>query len=89
MAVYSKECLTSVERAITGKKRRPVEFLASVRTREVSEDELCPIDPELLSIFNINTPKDYKKALEIISEWDDNVYRKPHKMVEKLQNHLL
>jgi molybdopterin-guanine dinucleotide biosynthesis protein A len=68
LAVYSKKCLVAVEKTLSDNKRRPVEFLAGVRTRTVLEDELYPIDPGLISTFNINTPEDYVKAQLIVEE---------------------
>jgi len=75
LAVYSKECLVHAERAIAEQKRRPVEFLEGVRMRKVLEDELCPIDPGLLSIFNINTPDDYVRACELYEE-EGGIFRR-------------
>jgi len=70
LAVYSKRCLAGVEGALAARRRRPVEFFAGVRTRMVLEDELRPIDPRLLSTFNINTPADYEAACRIFEEGD-------------------
>jgi molybdopterin-guanine dinucleotide biosynthesis protein A len=74
LAVYSKRCLTAVERALAEHKRRPVDFLGDVRTRMVLEDELSRIDPESASIFNINTPQDYERAQRRLDEDDDAGY---------------
>ena len=89
LAVYSKECLAGVERSIAEKKRRPVEFLADVRTREASEDELCPIDPGLLSIFNINTPDDYVRARELYEEEGNGVSRRECAESLMVRHHLM
>jgi molybdopterin-guanine dinucleotide biosynthesis protein A len=68
LAVYSKGCLPAVERTIANHKRRAVDLLPAVRMRAIREDELAAIDPDLVSIFNINTPEDYERAKRIIEE---------------------
>jgi molybdopterin-guanine dinucleotide biosynthesis protein A len=39
--------------------------LASLRVRVVEAEELLPMDPELLTFFNINTPADLERARAI------------------------
>jgi molybdopterin-guanine dinucleotide biosynthesis protein A len=68
LAVYSRRCLGAVERTIADRKRRAVDLLPSVRLKVIREDELAAIDPDLISIFNINTPEDYERARRIVEE---------------------
>ncbi len=68
LAVYSKSCLSAVEKSINSHKRRAVSFLSNIRVRLVREDELVGVDPDLASFFNINTPKDYERAKQILEE---------------------
>ena len=44
---------------------RPV---AKHRTKNITENDLRQVDPELISFFNINTPQDLAKAEEMIAE---------------------
>jgi molybdopterin-guanine dinucleotide biosynthesis protein A len=88
LAVYSKECLTTVEKALAGHKRRPVDFLAGVQTRMVSEDELYPVDPGLISTFNVNTPEDYRKARLIIAEGEGDSRHERYRMDDQGKNRL-
>jgi len=87
--VYSKKYLVSVEKALANRKCRPVEYLANVRTRMVLEDEFYPIDPGLLSIFNINTPEDYEKACRIFEEAGGESHCEYRRIDQQQNNHLL
>lgn len=57
-AVYSKRCLGPVEEALLKGKRSIVGFYPRVRVKEVAEEELRRLDPELRSLINLNTPQD-------------------------------
>jgi len=65
LAVYSRQCLAAIEERLRDGGGRMVSFLDRVRVRWVSEDEMRPHDPELVSLFNVNTWDDYQRALEI------------------------
>jgi molybdopterin-guanine dinucleotide biosynthesis protein A len=68
LALYSKKCLSAVEKSINARKRRAISFLSNVRVRLVREGELIGVDPDLISFFNINTPEDYERAKRIAEE---------------------
>jgi len=65
-AVYSKQCLKTVEQHLVQRKLRIRQFFKTVRVKKIPEEVLRKKDPELLSFFNINTPDDLAGAEEII-----------------------
>jgi molybdopterin-guanine dinucleotide biosynthesis protein A len=36
--------------------------------RIVPEEEIRALDPELRSFFNVNTPEDYQRALQLMAD---------------------
>jgi molybdopterin-guanine dinucleotide biosynthesis protein A len=87
LAVYSKKCLPTVEKTLADHKHRPVEFFTNVRTRTVHEDELCPIDPGLISAFNVNTPEDYRRARLIVGQTEEDPRSGRYRMDEQWDSH--
>jgi molybdopterin-guanine dinucleotide biosynthesis protein A len=67
-AVYSKRCLKSAEDHLKANKLKIQWALRSHRTKNIAEDDLRQMDPELMSFFNINTPEDLEKAEEMLVE---------------------
>jgi molybdopterin-guanine dinucleotide biosynthesis protein A len=64
-AVYRKRCASAIgSLAATGEKRLTANANA-VNARRITENELRAIDPELRSFFNVNTPDDYTRALQL------------------------
>ena len=63
-AVYRRSTLSHVESLLAQDRRRPVYLFDAVRTRRVSQDEMKAVDPDLLTLRNLNTPEDYRQALE-------------------------
>ena len=62
-AVYRREpCVRAIGEALTRGEKRMISYLGAVRVREVKEDELRGLDPELRSFFNINTSEDLDRA---------------------------
>jgi molybdopterin-guanine dinucleotide biosynthesis protein A len=64
-AVYRKDCakvLASMRKAGENRLHAIVNF-ANVRI--MLEDEIRALDPEMLSFFNVNTPEDYQRALQL------------------------
>ncbi len=64
-AVYSKDCLPSIVRQLKGGTQTIFDFFPEVKVKEVSEEDIRRIDPDLISFFNINTPQDLKSAQDI------------------------
>lgn len=61
-AVYARSCLAAMESALASGRMRVISFFAEVRVREVTEDELRAVDPELRSFTNLNTPGELAAA---------------------------
>lgn len=64
-AVYSKVCLDELRAMLREGETRLMELVGRINARVVVEEELREIDRDLLSVFNINTPDDYERALEL------------------------
>jgi molybdopterin-guanine dinucleotide biosynthesis protein A len=64
-AVYTKSCLSPIERMITQNELRVRELFPLVKVRYVDAAEIEKFDPHHLSFFNINTEADLAKAREI------------------------
>jgi molybdopterin-guanine dinucleotide biosynthesis protein A len=63
-AVYRTGVLPQAEALLAAGRLRPVHLFDQVRTRRVTADELADIDPQLQSLTNVNSPEDYRAALE-------------------------
>jgi molybdenum cofactor guanylyltransferase len=57
-AIYSKDCIATIQKALHENKRRIIDFYPSVRVRMVESKEIVSIDPELQSFINLNTPEE-------------------------------
>jgi molybdopterin-guanine dinucleotide biosynthesis protein A len=64
-AVYRRTLLPHVEALLASDRLRPAFLFEAVRTRRVTPAEVAPVDPELLSLRNLNTPEDYREALAL------------------------
>ena len=62
-AVYRRNTLPHVEALLTANRLRPAFLFDAVRTRRVQPTELFSVDPNLLTLRNLNTPEDYRDAL--------------------------
>jgi len=61
-AVYSKNCLEAMKEEL-GKHNFAIRSIfTKVRMRYIPKKKLLEFDPDLISFFNINTPKDIEKA---------------------------
>lgn len=61
-AVYHKRCLPAIEASIAAGERRADAFHLGLRVRYVSPAELAPLDPDLGSFRNLNTPEQWLAA---------------------------
>lgn len=66
-AVYSKHCLPHVEAALKQGRHQLIRFFDAVRLDAVPLAELRKYDPELLSLFNVNTPEDLAEAERLLA----------------------
>jgi molybdopterin-guanine dinucleotide biosynthesis protein A len=62
-AVYRRDTLPHVEALLAHDRLRPVFLFDTVRTRRVQPAEMAAVDPELLTLRNLNTREDYLDAL--------------------------
>jgi molybdopterin-guanine dinucleotide biosynthesis protein A len=66
-ALYHPSTLPAMEQALATGERRATSFLPQVATRWVTEAELRPLDPALLSFFNTNTPEEWAEACRLLA----------------------
>jgi molybdopterin-guanine dinucleotide biosynthesis protein A len=62
-AVYGIEVLSHVEALLAQDRLRPAFLFDRIRTRRIAAEELTPVDPDLESLDNVNTPQQYLAAL--------------------------
>jgi len=67
-AIYSKNCLSPIERLLKHDNLKIPNFFDQVRVRYVLEEEITRYDPQHLSFFNINTPDQLRRAEIILKE---------------------
>ena len=71
-ALYSPaRCLARVERLLQEGERRPRVLLRQVRTRWVAPTELIDLRDAELFFMNLNTPEDYRRAVEKVGTRND------------------
>lgn len=70
-AVYSKACLPFIEEDIKADRLKVTGFFPHVRVKVVPEEALRRFDPDLLSLFNANTPEDLALAERLANERAD------------------
>jgi len=61
-SVYSKRCFKPIEEQLEKKCLKIQRVFQKVRIKKISEDILRTIDPDLVSLSNINTPDDLVRA---------------------------
>ncbi|KXS37735.1 MAG: molybdopterin-guanine dinucleotide biosynthesis protein A [Candidatus Frackibacter sp. T328-2] len=67
-AIYSKDCLPSIEEVIKQNRYRIMEFWPKVDVQYIEEEKIREFSPNLHSFFNVNTREDYNHALRIVNE---------------------
>lgn len=67
-AVYSKNCLATIEAALEQDRLQVQGFFHQVKVRYVEDAELKKFDPEHLSFFNINSESDLKRAQALLEK---------------------
>lgn len=61
-SVYSKRCFKPIEEQLEKKSLKIQGIFQKVRVKKIPEDILRTIDPDLVSLSNINTPDDLARA---------------------------
>jgi molybdopterin-guanine dinucleotide biosynthesis protein A len=67
-AIYSKRCLKPAEDHLKANKVKIQWAFRSNRIKNIPENQLRTVDPELRSFLNINTPEDLVRAEEMIAQ---------------------
>ena len=67
-ALYSRRCLPAIRARLNAGQLKAAGFLEDVAVRYLDESELRRYDPELLSFFNINDPRDLARARALARE---------------------
>jgi molybdopterin-guanine dinucleotide biosynthesis protein A len=67
-AVYTRGCLPPMEAHLASGRLALWDVLQELHARYLEEAECRPLDPELLSFFNLNSPADLKRAERIAAE---------------------
>ena len=62
-AVYRPRVLAKIQELLAADRLRPRFLFDEVDTWEILVDELRGVDPELLTLRNLNSPEDYEAAL--------------------------
>ena len=65
-AIYSKDCLSVMERNIEAGILSIRRIFPYLKVRHIEEEEIKIVDPELISFFNINYKEDFVRAEELI-----------------------
>lgn len=64
-ALYHKTCLPHIEARLKSGSFKITGFYDDVAVNYLSQDIVESFDPDRLSFFNVNTPEDLQKALEL------------------------
>ncbi len=62
-AVYCQSVLPRIDALLAAGRLRPAFLFDEARTLRIDAQKLVEVDPELLSLANVNDPKDYAAAL--------------------------
>lgn len=72
-ALYHRRCLPVVEGCLAAGALRMDSFLGDIRIRSIEGETVRPLDPELHSFFNANTPTEWDEALALLSRgWPES-----------------
>ena len=66
-AVYRRSCLSVMKAMIEAGQHKIIDFYWRLDIKEIGEDEMREIDPDLLSFLNLNTPADVERARSLAS----------------------
>ncbi len=61
-AAYSRECIPYIEELLQHEELKILNLYDKVKVREVPEEDLLQLDPDLRFVVNVNTPEDLKRA---------------------------
>jgi molybdopterin-guanine dinucleotide biosynthesis protein A len=67
-AVYGKSCLEAIKAKIETGQLKMSAFYQGLNIRYVEESEIRPVDPDLRSFMNINTPDEWRLAQQLAGQ---------------------
>jgi molybdopterin-guanine dinucleotide biosynthesis protein A len=66
-ASYARACADPIRGLLETGRRKVADVVSlNVRVRELSPEELAPFDPDAVLFSNVNTPGDYRRALDAL-----------------------
>ena len=69
-AVYAQTCLAPMKARLEAGQLSIAPLLRELRVRYLEKEEYLPLDPRMLSFFNINYPEDLDRANRIAAQVD-------------------
>ena len=72
-ALYSKNCLPVILNHLLKDDLKIRHVLEKLRVERIGEKEIDSVDPEYLSLFNVNTEEDLKKAQALLAQMSNSV----------------
>jgi molybdopterin-guanine dinucleotide biosynthesis protein A len=71
-AVYRREtCLPSVKAAIEANRWKVISWYGDVNVRVLLPDEIARLDPDGVAFENMNTPEEFKSAIQRVNQSSD------------------
>lgn len=67
-AVYRKTCIGPMRDAIIRNDLRMISFHSGVRVHVVEQSEIDLLDPQHLSVWNVNTPEELERASVLVAQ---------------------
>jgi molybdenum cofactor guanylyltransferase len=74
-AVYRRAILPHVQTLLADDRLRPAYLFDALKTRRVRPAEVVSVDPELLTLRNLNTPEEYRDALKQLGRAPSSSFR--------------
>jgi len=67
-AIYSKRCVNAIEDQLNRNNFKITHFFDSIHLKKIPEETIKPIDPQMHSFLNINTPEAYKSLQDLFKK---------------------
>jgi molybdopterin-guanine dinucleotide biosynthesis protein A len=74
-AVYRRTILAHVDALLATDRLRPAYLFDALKTRRVRPADVASVDPELLTLRNLNTPEEYREALKQLTRAPSSSFR--------------
>jgi molybdopterin-guanine dinucleotide biosynthesis protein A len=69
-ACWASTAVPVLERQMAAGRRRVIDALTALRVRELTPEEVAGFDPDGRLLFNVNTPDEYARALQMVDRPD-------------------